>query len=616
MCKLTDHITTLDRRLRDPLIVLLVATLIFTARLGAAGLWDEDEPRNAACAREMLEREDWVVPTFNYELRTQKPVLSYWLMMASYRMFGINEFAARFPSALLAIGTSLLTYHLARMLIGRRAGLLAGVMLATCWMFDIAGRAATPDSSLIFSVTLCLCCYVGAVTRWQTGGFANRSTWREYLPPTWIGFVAMYAALGIAALAKGPVGVLLCIATIGLFLLIIGRTTIDADDIHPNPKRQRGLTHQSGISSLTLRVRIASLYYFLVRFCQTTWAMRPLTLALVVAAIALPWYVLVGIRTDGEWLRMFFGNENLERFRNPMEGHRGPIVYYIPAVLAGFFPWSIFLPLAAFTAVRKCWQSDNRASYLLLTIWAGLWIGLFSLAATKLPSYVLPAYPALAIVTAELVDRWMSEPHLISRWMLNLAWGSLATVGVGMLAGLPLLADRYLDGDWSIAMVGIVPIIGAIVACAFTQRGQPKQAVVCTAVMAVLMSVCMFSFVAVRAGKFQNSRSLIAQARQLVGPNLRLGTFEHPESSVVFYARQPVERCATADRVQQFMSAHVEGVLLTSRKHFMELQPLLPSDCLVLSQQRRFLKDDELLLIGRAVHTATHTGDARNGITR
>ncbi len=97
---------------RDQLVVLAAAAIVFFTNLGAPQLWDEDEPRNAACAREMLERGDWVVPTFNYELRTQKPVLLYWCMLASYSVFGVNEFAARLPSALFAIGTSLLTYHL------------------------------------------------------------------------------------------------------------------------------------------------------------------------------------------------------------------------------------------------------------------------------------------------------------------------------------------------------------------------------------------------------------------------------------------------------------------------------------------------------------------------
>ena len=95
------------------------------------------------CAQGDAQRGDWVVPTFNYELRTQKPVLLYWLMMASYSLFGVNEFAARFPSALMAIGTTLVTFHLGRLLFNNRAGLLAGLMMATCLMFGVGGHRHT-----------------------------------------------------------------------------------------------------------------------------------------------------------------------------------------------------------------------------------------------------------------------------------------------------------------------------------------------------------------------------------------------------------------------------------------------------------------------------------------
>ena len=124
------------------LLLLVVAGGIFFTNLGSAKLWDRDEPRNAGCAVEMMSRNDWVVPTFNNELRYQKPVLLYWLMMSAYWMFGTNEFAARFWSSLLGVGTVLLTYGLARRLFSPNVGLLAGIVLASTIMFDVAARAA------------------------------------------------------------------------------------------------------------------------------------------------------------------------------------------------------------------------------------------------------------------------------------------------------------------------------------------------------------------------------------------------------------------------------------------------------------------------------------------
>ncbi len=101
-------------------LLILIAGLVFFLNLGVPPLWDRDEPRNAGCAVEMLARGDWVVPVFNGELRSHKPVLLYWLMMSSYAMFGVGEFGARFWSALLGIGTVLLTYEIGRCLFDRR----------------------------------------------------------------------------------------------------------------------------------------------------------------------------------------------------------------------------------------------------------------------------------------------------------------------------------------------------------------------------------------------------------------------------------------------------------------------------------------------------------------
>src|SRR6476661_1176543 len=144
---------------RHVLLLLLVSGLTFFTRLGAASLFDRDEPRNSGCALEMLIRGDWVVPVFNGELRTHKPVLLYWCIMASYCGLGVNEFAARLPSALCAIGSALCVYRMGRRLFGPQGGVWAGISLSTSLLFIVAGRAATPDSLLIFCSTLAMTIY-------------------------------------------------------------------------------------------------------------------------------------------------------------------------------------------------------------------------------------------------------------------------------------------------------------------------------------------------------------------------------------------------------------------------------------------------------------------------
>jgi 4-amino-4-deoxy-L-arabinose transferase-like glycosyltransferase len=571
--------------LKSQLALAIVGAAVFFTNLGVPRLWDEDEPRNAACAREMLERGDWVVPTFNYELRTQKPVLLYWLIMASYQVLGVNEFAARLPSALLAVGTTLVTFHLARRLFSPRVGLLAGIMVATCLMFGVAGRAATPDSCLIFFTTLSLYLYVRSVPQFAPScatGSASASTDEAYLPRRWLDFVLMYAAMALAVLAKGPVGLLLPIATIGVFVLIIGRSGDSAKKWHA-------------------RFRDVAM-----RFARTAWAMRPLTIILVVSVITAPWYVLVAIRTDGEWTRGFFGVENLARFQNAMEGHSGSILYYIPAILIGFFPWSIVLPAAVWFAVRDSFSVSPRSpAYLLLLCWAGVWFGLFSLAGTKLPSYVLPAYPALAIMAAAFVDRWLTEPTCVPRWLMYIAWGTPIVVGIGLVIGLPIAAGRFLPGEELIGLVGLLPLVGGAGALVFYYRDANARAVTTIAIAAVCFSMAMFGGVAVRAGRHHNSNRLIEIAREYSGDGeAALSTFEHPESSVIFYAQNHVTRCTKPAEVLHFFAENEHAYLIANSDRWPELRTQLPADFQVIARQPRFLKEGEVVLVGRTIQTA------------
>ncbi|HEX5470314.1 MAG TPA: glycosyltransferase family 39 protein, partial [Lacipirellulaceae bacterium] len=133
--------------------VALLAAASFLTGLGLARLWDEDEPKNAVCGQEMFSRGDWIVPTFNGQLRTDKPILIYWCMIAVYQLFGVSEMSARLPSALAGIGTIVLTFHLGRMMFDRRTGLMASCLAASALMFAVLARGATPDSLLIFCIT-------------------------------------------------------------------------------------------------------------------------------------------------------------------------------------------------------------------------------------------------------------------------------------------------------------------------------------------------------------------------------------------------------------------------------------------------------------------------------
>ena len=276
---------------RHILCIVIVGAVVLFSNLGGPRLWDRDEPRNAGCTREMLARGDWITPVFDGELRTHKPILLYWLMMTAYTLFGVNEFAARFWSATSAIGTALLTYGIGRRMFSSTVGLWAAVILVTTLMFDVAARAATPDALLMFWTTAAIAVYV-----WGThiplpqchddtvAGVPGR------LFPIWPVAALMYGCMGMAALAKGPVGVVLPTAVIGMYLLI-----------QRLPPRLVAAPRHDALSVL---VRVQSLLrpFAPQHFLRTCWSMRPLTALTVVLVVALPWYGAVAWRTEGQWV--------------------------------------------------------------------------------------------------------------------------------------------------------------------------------------------------------------------------------------------------------------------------------------------------------------------------
>lgn len=586
----------MPQTLRHQAWIVLAAGLVLFTNLGVPQLWDDDEPRNATCAREMLARGDLIVPTFNEDLRIDKPVLVYWLMMTAYKVFGPTEFAARFWSAILAVGTSLLTYHLGRLLFRPAVGLWAGLIVASSLMFDVAGRAATPDSTLIFCTTLSLLLFV-------VGGRRSGETFSQ--PTAWWAYVLVYAAMGLAVLAKGPVGVVLPGGVIGLYLCCLGmrRDATQPVKTTRSPETASFQQRSALIASATwcwLKDLLAPR-----NIGRALWRMRPLTALIVVAAVALPWYIAVGIETDGEWLRGFLGKHNVSRFLKPMEGHKGPIVYYIPAIFIGFFPWSVFLPLSLVDMAKRVRERQPLASsYLLLACWAGLYVGFFSLSRTKLPSYVLPAYPALALLTAAFLDRWIASPALIGRGWMRLAFGSIAAGGIGILIGLPIAALIVLPGEAVLGLCGVAPIVGAIVAWHWMERQQLQRAVIAVAVTAVVFATSMFGLATVRVSSHQNSASIVQRAKEAGDTDAKLAMFGHNSPSLVYYAGGRVEPLWTVEQVGQFFRDTRLPMLVTRADRYEELKRVLPADVAVLERQPRFLKKGEVLLLGRAAQTA------------
>lgn len=525
---------------RDFLLVVALAAVVLFGNLGGAKLWDEDEPRNARCAVEMLERGDLVVPTFNGELRTHKPILLYWLMIGAYQLFGVSEFAARLPSALLGIGTVLCVWAAGRRLFGSRVGLISAVIMSTALMFDVAGRAATPDSVLIFWMTAALTIFVHAAiapdgslrrpassTSLDVDGSAPSPVW---FPRSAISFAGFYVCLGFAMLAKGPVGFLLPMAAIGMFLLIVRRA-----------HEGRRTPGESPASESPAAWRVAVSWFAPGHFLRTLMCMRPWTGAILALAIAVPWYWAVGSATDGEWLRGFFLEHNLGRATRSMESHSGPfLLFYIVAVMVGFFPWSVFL-LPSLLDARRRYAAERQLppGIILAACWISVPVVLFSFASTKLPSYVTPGYPGLALLVGCCLDRVLKgEAHLSQGW-LRASLGSAVLVGIALAVGAGIAMSLMFPGEYLVVLPGVVLAGGSAIGFWKLNRNDTSIALRAYGVTSAAFVLCLFAIAAPRVSRYQEIDSLFASAGQM---DADFGTCDAFQSSWVFYAGQTLER--------------------------------------------------------------------------
>lgn len=505
---------TLARRyFLAPLLVLALACCTLLLGLGWPRLWDRDEPRNAGCTVEMLERADWVVPMFNSELRTHKPILLYWLQMVAYQVTGANEWGARLPSSLLMMGTIFCAMLLATRLLSNRflqgkkeqnpqsalainwyqwnsPAMWTGMILATSLMIIVAGRAATPDSPLIFCSTLAITSLVFGLT------CHPREKWQSCLY-----FILGYTALGLGVLAKGPVGFILPITVVSAWFQW---ERISQDD------RWSRLSHQVS----WLREWPVWLPSILIRLSpKAVWDYLSQTKLLIgiplVLAVALPWYLWVGIRTEGRWLREFFWEHNVQRAVQSMEGHRGGVWYYPIAMLVGLFPWSLWLapfcvwlwkinPLGAWHSAPRNFNADSASSSQELQIaslvrlslmWVAVYVGAFSCANTKLPSYITPCYPGAALTFGlffAFVANAPSQFSLHRRWdawrSQAMRYATLATLvtalltGIGASLALAMIAyqEKMYQVAWQ-ALWGIALTCAAIAALDAWRKNRYQQ---------------------------------------------------------------------------------------------------------------------------------------------
>ncbi|MBE7561507.1 glycosyltransferase family 39 protein [Acidithiobacillus sp. HP-6] len=479
---MTAPMQNLQRGFRiKALALFFLAFLFFAWGTGNTSLWDIDEPIYAQSLKDQIAADNLVVPTYNDRLMPDKPALNYWLMWSGVRLLGMNSWGLRIGSAL--VGALLVLYLIIalRRLYGESIALLSGLLTATALHSTVIFRSATPDPLLILLVTIALLSYL-------RGYIYPEIRTREF---HWA-----YAAMALATLDKGPIGFLLPGLIIVLFLLL---------------RQQLPLLWKEG--RLTTGI--------------------PLFLM-----IMLPWYLAVGIETHWNWDRLFIFEQNIGRFDDSMQGHRGPWFYYLISTFLGMLPWSIFLP----QVLHDLWLKrrhflQHQAVPLFLLIWAGTWIAFFTLSATKLPNYVWEAYPPLFILLAFWFEKIRAQSRLPQTWGLALSFSTLFLVGLALsifAAWVLPLREPHLPG---MVEVGFPYMLAAVFAMLLIWKKHWSAAWASLGVGSIVLSGLLVFVILPPINALKPSRAMGQEIAAIQGKHpYHLASWDWFQPSFLFYA--------------------------------------------------------------------------------
>jgi 4-amino-4-deoxy-L-arabinose transferase-like glycosyltransferase len=339
--------------MRAALLGALFAALVTLPGLGGGTLWDNSETAYGEVAREIVLTHDWVVLHLNGVPWFVQPPLYFWIGALFAKVLGVSALAMRLPSALATICMGGAIGYATARIAGTRCGIVASIVLSTSLMQAIVGRLAIMDALLDFFVAAAILWFYRALEPLR-GPDALEAGKRS------TAFLCGAAALGFGMLAKGPVAPVIVLLVIGGWL---------------------GWEVRGG-----RRVPLPP----------------PLTIAGGIAlmlAITLPWFVCLGLRVGGGAIVELIGHYTVGRYTGVIENQRGPLWYYVPSLILGFFPWIAFLPVGFMRAVKRARAADGSFARLAIA-WAVLPFVFFSFAQTKLPNYIALEFSALAIVVA------------------------------------------------------------------------------------------------------------------------------------------------------------------------------------------------------------------------
>jgi 4-amino-4-deoxy-L-arabinose transferase-like glycosyltransferase len=485
--------TVIKKTLETGLGVVLI--LMFTIHLGTSAIWDSNEAFYTETPRVMVERGDYVVPSFNGQPRLNKPPLSYWMVAAAYRLFGASVLVQRLVGMGLLLAVFAVVWFWGHDLFASRKAAWAAVFItALTPRILIMGRRALIEIALMLFITAALWCFY----RFRHTGSGRHLFW-------------FYTALAAGFMTKGPVAVVLPGLVIAVFLIWQGEWR-----------------------------RIPE--------------MKPLRGALWFLLLTVPWFVALGFRMGAAAPLDFFTRENIARFAGGSFGPDRGLVFYPGVFIIDFFPWSLLLLAAAaiWWAHRRELATETKAHLTFLLLWLLLPLLFFSLSAGKQEYYLMPVYPAAALLLAgtwSLLRRRLVMPRLLRVVLFVLAL-LLPLAGV-----LTVLVSRRW---WAPSLWADSLFLGALLLISVwtgTRLWRGKSFDVLLAPFAHCLVIVMYVVLVVLPGieAFRPVPRLAERLEQVAPPGALVGTFDLAAPSLCYYTgRSILELKSTNELVECF----------------------------------------------------------------
>lgn len=490
--------------------LIILAVVVYTANIGGTSVYILDEAKNAGCAMEMYNRHDLVVPTFNGELRTDKPPLHYFFMQAAFSIFDVTPFSARLFSSMMGVLTILSVFLFVRILENEEVAFFSSLILLSSIQMGIQFHLAVPDPYLIFFLTTGLLSFF---TGWKT----NKKVF----------YYLFYVCIAFATLVKGPMAILLPGLILSIFLLI----------------QKRISWKDFGQYRLLQGVAI---------FCL----------------IALPWYVMVGMQTQGIWLEQFLFKHNVGRFTKTMEGHKGFPLASLVILIVGTLPFSLFIP-QAIKNLRKIQHDNLLIRFCLIAV--GVIVVFFAFSKTILPTYPEPAIPFFAIILGYVFYHWIGRDIGQMKLWINALVYFIITAIIPFAVWIALKNDSSIYQLTNLSYYFIILTAGALLGLIYIVKGNLKSGLYAYAFSSIVFMLVFFYImfpqvdqrnpVALSKPLFKNTKSKIVYYKDI-------------NPAFIFSLQQTIPKLSSAEEVSNYFD-NKEAVYIISQKRYLpELQTL------------------------------------------